>query len=416
MKRICTLAVSAMLLFTTVSCQKMPTEIPQTNTAEPLSGLHSFDERAKAGRFAIAEQDKYGLIYYIDMETESETLFCQNPDCSHDTPECPAVVLLDQCQKYYTLDKNRLLLKTYEEASSEKQGEPTAKLILKTSGQPEQTVLRTFSPDEMWAEVIGADEENVYLYMWYDKPETPEYRLSIMRQPLDGSPWEEVITLAGEDRNRILNDKIYVCFGDWLAACIENDDGEGILLCNVYTGEVQTLQIGKNKKCYISVAASEDRVYWNDIWNCDKLVWVNLQQEIGTVELCWEELGETPNDPQKVCDVQLERIVGDTALIKVGEMTGREVKRYAVDLNTGKMQKIPLRYLKDRKLRPIEILSKNGDRLLVEFETRTSESLVMQHGCEIKKGSKELNRWGFIDWNDFINGVNNYRELSRSYQ
>lgn len=44
------------------------------------------------------------------------------------------------------------------------------------------------------------------------------------------------------------------------------------------------------------------------------------------------------------------------------------IKRYALDPQSGALQEIPLRYMSNASEKPIQILAKNDDALLVEFE------------------------------------------------
>ena len=103
-----------------------------------------------------------------------------------------------------------------------------------------------------------------------------------------------------------------------------------------------------------------------------------------------------------------ERLVDGRLLVTAMDPDTIIVHRCAVDLQTGAVQELTLRYVENATEQPVRVLAQSGDMVLVRFESQVRDGLA--------GGDTEVqNRCGLISLEDFFAGRPNYREITLHY-
>lgn len=162
----------------------------------------------------------------------------------------------------------------------------------------------------------------------------------------------------------------------------------------------------------------DDRLYWLDCnWNQlpQAIHWTDENRQTGEVALTWPDqaLQEIQNNEEG--DFRVERlglVLENRALLAV---RGPETRRYAVDLETGSVTEIPLRYQSNGKEIPVAILGQSSDSLLVEIEIQMKDVTYIQDDGTPTMNGAAIGRYALIPFADFFAGKPNYREVTTQY-
>lgn len=162
----------------------------------------------------------------------------------------------------------------------------------------------------------------------------------------------------------------------------------------------------------------DDRLYWLDCnWNQlpQAIHWTDENRQTGEVALTWPDqaLQEIQNNEEGDFRVErLELVLENRALLTV---RGLETWRYAVDLETGSVTEIPLRYQSNGKEIPVAILGQSSDSLLVEIEIQMKDVTYIQDDGTPTMNGAAIGRYALIPFADFFAGKPNYREVTTQY-
>lgn len=103
----------------------------------------------------------------------------------------------------------------------------------------------------------------------------------------------------------------------------------------------------------------------------------------------------------------------DKMLLTVCETQGTDpvVSRYALDLETGALQEIPLQYIANATQQPVSIEGQGEDCLAVIFEEQVQMSAYLDPDGMPATSMETHRRYGLISTEDFLAGIPNYREF-----
>ena len=87
------------------------------------------------------------------------------------------------------------------------------------------------------------------------------------------------------------------------------------------------------------------------------------------------------------------------------------VSRYALDLETGILQEIPLQYIANATEKAISIEGQGEDCLAVIFEEQVQMSAYLDPDGMPATSMETHRRYGLISTEDFLAGIPNYREF-----
>lgn len=183
--------------------------------------------------------------------------------------------------------------------------------------------------------------------------------------------------------------------------------------CSVDTGEEQVVDAWTSN--YGSAGRTLywelDRLYWFDCEEPGPLHWVTADGQTGELAVDWpQEVTQWQGDLY----INLEcRILLDKMLLTVCETQGTDpvVSRYALDLETGTLQEIPLQYVANATQQPVSIEGQGENCLAVIFEEQVQMGTYLDTDGMPATSMETHRRYGLIGTEDFLAGIPNYREI-----
>lgn len=186
-----------------------------------------------------------------------------------------------------------------------------------------------------------------------------------------------------------------------------------VTFCDVDTGKEQVADTWTSN--YGSAGRTlywdRDRLYWFDCEEPGPLHWTVADGQTGELEVDWpQEITQWQGDLY----INFEcRMLQDKMLLTVCENQGTDpvVSRYALDMETGALQEIPLRYIANAREQPVTIKGQGDDCLFVIFEEQVQMGSYLAPDGVPATSMEAHWRWGLISPEDFLAGIPNYREI-----
>jgi len=100
----------------------------------------------------------------------------------------------------------------------------------------------------------------------------------------------------------------------------------------------------------------------------------------------------------------------------VTQGTDPVVSRYALDLETGTLQEIPLQYIANATQQPVSIEGQGADCLAVIFEEQVRMSTYLDPDGMPATSAETHRRYGLISTEDFLAGIPNCREIQMNME
>lgn len=378
-------------------------QTPQT-TGNVLRALKAGTD---SGRYGTSYQIDHTILCYIDYASASDTALCAQPSCNHDSESCTAYIPEGQIlSSLYAVDNQSAAFVVSPNSPDE--GGPVLYLADKGGGN-RRTLFQASSGQDFW-ELICVDDK--YLYFSLSTTQEEGQTIDLYRVPLSDS---QILGLSGRN---------LVCYSYQYEEPENRQEpfvgAHRVFLHSIDDGTEQELE------SWTSTMGNEgrvqywqdDRLYWLDCnWNQLPQVihWTDENRQTGEVALTWPDqaLQEIQNNEEGDFRVErLELVLENRALLTV---RGLETRRYAVDLETGSVTEIPLRYQSNGKEIPVAILGQSSDSLLVEIEIQVKDVTYIQDDGTPTMNGAAIGRYALIPFADFFAGKPNYREVTTQY-
>lgn len=360
-----------------------------------------------SGRYGTSYQIDHTILCYIDDASASDTALCAQPSCNHDSESCTAYIPKGQIlSSLYAVDNQSAAFVVSPNSPDE--GGPVLYLADKGGGN-RRILFQASSGQDFW-ELICADDK--YLYFSLSTTQEEGQTIDLHRVPLAGGEAEAVFPLS-DSRILGLSGRNLVCYSYQYEEPENRQEPfvgtHRVFLHSIDDGTEQELE------SWTSTMGNEgrvqywqdDRLYWLDCnWNQlpQAVHWTDENRQTGEVALTWPDqaLQEIQNNEEG--DFRVERL--ELVL---------ENRRYAVDLETGSVTEIPLRYQSKGKEIPVAILGQSSDSLLVEIEIQMKDVTYIQDDGTPTMNGAAIGRYALIPFADFFAGKPNYREVTTQY-
>lgn len=110
--------------------------------------------------------------------------------------------------------------------------------------------------------------------------------------------------------------------------------------------------------------------------------------------------------------IYMEQMLEERILLTVYGLWGRNlVKRYSLEPDSGVLQEIPLQYISNASEKPMCILGKTENALLVIFEEQAHTIENIDPDGLPAQNLTFTHRAGLIREEDFLGGMPNYQEI-----
>lgn len=410
-------------------------QTPQT-TGNVLRALKAGTD---SGRYGTSYQIDHTILCYIDYASASDTALCAQPSCNHDSESCTAYIPKGQIlSSLYAVDNQFAAFVVSPNSPDE--GGPVLYLADKGGGN-RRTLFQASSGQDFW-ELICVDDQ--YLYFSLSTTQEEGQTIDLYRVPLAGGEAEAVFPLS-DSQILGLSGRNLVCYSYQYeepenrqepqipeGAAQEEIDQMMIEYQEAFVGThrvfLHSIDDGTEQELesWTSTMGNEgrvqywqdDRLYWLDCnWNKLPQVihWTDENRQTGEVALTWPDQALQDIQNNKEGDFRVERlelVLENRAMLTV---RGPETRRYAVDLETGSVTEIPLRYQSNGKEIPVAILGQSSDSLLVEIEVQMKDVTYIQDDGTPTMNGAAIGRYALIPFADFFAGKPNYREVTTQY-
>ena len=369
--------------------------------------LRALKAGTDSGRYGTSYQIDHTILCYIDYASASDTALCAQPSCNHDSESCTAYIPKGQIlSSLYAVDNQSAAFVVSPNSPDE--GGPVLYLADKGGGN-RRTLFQASSGQDFW-ELICVDDQ--YLYFSLSTTQEEGETIDLYRVPLAGGEAEAVFPLS-DSRILGLSGRNLVCYSYQYEGPENLQEPfvgtHRVFLHSIDDGTEQELE------SWTSTMGNEGRVqYWQDDrlcwldcnWNQlpQAIHWTDENRQTGEVAFTWPDQALQEIQKNEEGDFRVERL--ELVL---------ENRRYAVDLETGSVTEIPLRYQSNGKEIPVAILGQSSDSLLVEIEIQMKDVTYIQDDGTPTMNGAAIGRYALIPFADFFAGKPNYREVTTQY-
>lgn len=442
-KRIC-LAVLCLLVAASGCAQPLESDPAGTtqetarDTATPAARgeLYSLSAETPQGVYNLNEGSGQ---YFLDYAAAENRPLCAVPGCTHTGADCAArlpegtydiglypladgslVYILqdDTSYSFWRMDNNGGNRQELARMETENQtwgflcaDAEYLYLYSVTYGEGEQFAVSRLpltggTPEALWSkteyaapQLLGATGRDLVL-LWYDWSKLEEVPPAAVT---DEMSWEEIrVQLAMHEAEMDL------ITGNFR-----------VMLCSIDTEEEQLLDTWTS--AYDGTGGrtlywAQDRLFWLDSGEPGPLHWITADGQTGKQIIDWpQEITQWQGDLY----INLEcRMLQDKMLLTVCETQGTDpvVSRYALDLETGALQEIPLQYIANATEKAISIEGQGADCLAVIFEEQVRMSTYLDPDGMPATSAETHRRYGLISTEDFLAGIPNCREIQMNME
>ena len=437
-KQMCLAALC--LLVAAGGCAQTPDSAPGGNTGE--TAREAAAPAAEGNLYRLSAETPQGVYnvdggrgqYFLDYSAAENRPLCAVPGCTHTGEGCAARLPEGTYGLFlYPLTDGSLVYSLQDDASY-------SFWWMDGDGGNRQELARMAEENTTW-NFLCADEAYLYLYDVTYGEEGEQFTVS--RLPLTGGTpetlwgkteytapellgvngrelvllwydWSERETVPPADTTEDMPwEEIRERMAAYDAEMAKVTGKFRVTRCSVDTGEEQVVDAWTSN--YGSAGRTLywelDRLYWFDCEEPGPLHWVTADGQTGELAVDWpQEVTQWQGDLY----INLEcRILLDKMLLTVCETQGTDpvVSRYALDLETGTLQEIPLQYVANATQQPVSIEGQGENCLAVIFEEQVQMGTYLDTDGMPATSMETHRRYGLISTEDFLAGIPNYREI-----
>lgn len=403
------------------------TATPQSAAADPAEAgsLQPLTPGTGQGYYVCGSNGGSPLLCYLDYASAAEVPLCARPNCEHNSESCTAWLPAGRMVSNLSAAGQGI-------AWIELDGIEGRVWLADADGAGRRQLPAL--PDGFAAETLAAQDGQA-LYCFASKYGEGQTTTALYRLPLDGGEAEQLLALPQPvpELKGVCGRSLVLYQYDWSG--IEDiprpeipagaDEEEARRLNDEY--QEQVAQVTGSHRVYlldVDTGAEQELAGWTSrqgssgraiLWQDDTLYWTADED---TGHIGWQTAaGETGQTAVRWPDtlpvgqgwyVTPERLVDGRLLVTAMDPDTIIVHRCAVDLQTGAVQELTLRYVENATEQPVRVLAQSGDMVLVRFESQVRDGLA--------GGDTEVqNRCGLISLEDFFAGRPNYREITLHY-
>lgn len=420
----------------------------EKSTALPTTGSSGTAENGDAGQedslYILSGETERGLyhtgeykgkvrICFVDYETCKDTVLCSKPGCTHDTETCMASP--SEGKNIYFVYALRDGGIAYVE-SNDQNDEGPERICLADADGSNRRVLATAQNEQAYLNLLCADQDNLYFLQSDYEGHKQLFRVSLEDGTMEAL-WEvpnSTSDLQGVDGRNLIwysfsnnqeeiapltltedmteeeiqqEEERYQASLDTLVARYR------VYRFSIDTGEEQDLltwtsSYGSQAR---SVLWDDSRLYWVESDRPGDLHWTSRDGSSGEAAIQWPEEIISAQDADDMAIYMEQMLEGKILLTVFGPWGMNQVKRYALEPDRGTLQEIPLQYISNAAEKPVRILGKTENELLVEFEERANNTEYIDADGLPAKTLTFSYRRGLLSGEDFFAGRPNYREV-----
>lgn len=409
--------------------------VADSATAEQ-DALYCLSGETEQGFYHVGDYNGKARLCFVDYEEEQDKVLCNQSGCTHESERCMASP--EEGWNIYFLYALRDGTLAYVEISDEVDAEPE-RICLADADGSNRRVLATAEDPQMQLELLCADSESLYAMQSDYNGENPSWlcRISLAdgtMEPLWEIPAANTLNFCGvEGRDLVwyqfISEAETIPPANTDSDMTEEEvqkalqDHQSLLdmLKVSYRAYLFSLDRGKEQELMTWTSSyrttgrrilwANHLLYWCDVSSPGALHWISPDGSTGEVEVDWpEEVTAQSGRGDMIIDLN-QMLEGKILLTVLGPWGENLIKRYALEPKSGALQEIPLQYMSNASEKPIQIVAKSNDALLVEFEERAENTeCIGEDGLPVQT-LQFYHRRGIISIEDFFAGTPNYREI-----
>lgn len=389
------------------------------------------NERMEQGGYTVGwgENTAGNGLYFLDYETAENHILCSKPGCRHDSDTCAGRVPSDSIvTQIKVLPDSSIVYELRRKDPQRPNGDYTVGASTLYLADGDGSDHRELAQIENLGMLLAADGDALYVIQWSeiygennkllrvslrDGHVTPQAELPVLVPGFLGAAGRDLLLYEDDGREQLQKDLADGMTEEEIQTALENKKGNcRVFLWSVDSGEQRDLLswTSEGESDGRMLLWDGGRLYWCSDSQPDALHWATPDGQSGQRPIAWPE--EIRRSPAGETAFQLEGMVAGKLLLTVWGPWGTDtIKRYALDLESGALKEIPLWYVSNAYERPVTILARGAEDLLVAFaEQRRQESYIDADG-QPATTEKVTDRYGVISIQDFLAGEPNYREV-----